>query len=51
MSLDNLTKKFFDMATPKKLREWIEILSKDLKDKNFKIKQLEAEVRKLKGLP
>lgn len=57
MNFDDLTKKFFDMATPKKLKEWIDVLSDKVEElthsnnqKDQKIVELEAQIRKLKGL-
>lgn len=57
MNFDDFTKKFFDMATPKKLKEWIGVLSDKVEElthsnhqQHQKIIELEAQIRKLKGL-
>lgn len=58
MDFKDITKNFLDMATPKRLRDWIDELINKVDEltvqnskKDKKISELEAQIRKLQGLP
>lgn len=58
MDLKSFTKHLIDVSTPQMLKDWIKALGnkieeqeQNLQSKDLKIDQLEAEIRKLKGLP
>jgi len=58
MDLKSFTKHLIDVSTPQMLKDWIKALGnkieeqeQNLQSQKIKIDQLEAEIRKLKGLP